>query len=84
MLFYATGKGALGDTRDRAQSLLFSCSSRVLTGKPPGPSSIDGHPSLSLLIPIGLPVRNPNGLAVKDARRCARPIGLLPQGPGGD
>jgi hypothetical protein len=43
----------------------------------------DGHPSLSLLISIVLRRSTAIGY-VQDARRSARPIGLLSQGLGGD
>jgi hypothetical protein len=40
----------------------------------------DGHPAV-LFLPIA-PVQAPVGLSHQDARRFARPIGLLPQGLG--
>jgi hypothetical protein len=85
MFLIATGKGAPASPRDRAESPVIARKGTPDTGKPPSPSSTDGHLSLApLLILLSSSLRNPIGLSERDARRSARPIGLLPQGPGGD
>lgn len=52
--------------------MLYGPHNTCLTGKPPGPSSIDGHPSL-VRRSLSVSPLNRIRLAAKDARRSRSP-----------